>query len=731
MAAERASLSRFRCLPATTCWCSWTTAGDRIRDRRLGDPRAARSVRRAPGAGHAPITLLRRTEGIRETEFVDGGPFRAAAINAELDRIMLLIQEDRDEHSRALRARPVEGELDFCLPPAAERASKVLLGFDSAGQPDGVRPERAADQRRRQRRSWSPRPARPPRVRSASISRHWSTFATSARSATASPTTAPRLRPRSSRRRAGLALVYVPASATPTCSAPPSCSTASTMIGDGAGCTLKLGLPSGAGVQLAGSGAAPVGLRVLGPGASSLAGSACGGRPGRRRAGRRSDRKRAPGRDAARVEVAGCATALAIEGRRAGDRRLRVLVQSSTASRSVPAPRARSSSHAPGSMRAPPASAPMAARVVRSARRARRRACRLAATASTWSPRQRPGVRSRCRTSSYAGNLKADVEAGPRQSLALRGGRLDASGKRNGAAVELHALGETELAPNLIAENVSRRLSLVASVQLSGGTNLEPAGAGRSDRAGERCRRRRRPLDQPSRRPARGVVHKVDAARLRAPPTIELASATILPLVQAGDVIRVVGRSGTATVDSVGAQRARRDLHLAARRRSLPGLRRPQSDAGRPDRAASGRNADLRHLPGPRRRAGRDLRASSCNHGAVNGALAATVHASDRPEHSSKLHAARDHRHGPGVRAKPRARRSDRCDLLLPGGCARLHRAVAKGVTSLSDVEVRPAARRSPAPPAMPAGSPSPLTRTARSTSRTAGPGRRIRWPSM
>src|SRR5512132_3545086 len=57
----------------------------------------------APPAPGTTVTLLRRTESIRETEFVDGSPFRAAAINAELDRIMLLVQETRDEVGRALR----------------------------------------------------------------------------------------------------------------------------------------------------------------------------------------------------------------------------------------------------------------------------------------------------------------------------------------------------------------------------------------------------------------------------------------------------------------------------------------------------------------------------------------------------------------------------------------------------------------------------------------------------
>ena len=103
-----------------------------------------------PPAAGTTMTLLRRTEGIRETEFVDGSPFRAAAINAELDRIMLLVQEARDEVGRALRGGPTEGQLDFSLPAGAERAN-ALLGFDSAGRPNRLRTTGAARERRCQR----------------------------------------------------------------------------------------------------------------------------------------------------------------------------------------------------------------------------------------------------------------------------------------------------------------------------------------------------------------------------------------------------------------------------------------------------------------------------------------------------------------------------------------------------------------------------------------------------
>ena len=84
----------------------------------IGDPDGGEVVFATPPAGGTTLTLLRRTEGI----------------NAELDRVMLLIQEDREEHGRALRGHPAESGIDFSLPPTVERANR-LLGFDSAGRP--------------------------------------------------------------------------------------------------------------------------------------------------------------------------------------------------------------------------------------------------------------------------------------------------------------------------------------------------------------------------------------------------------------------------------------------------------------------------------------------------------------------------------------------------------------------------------------------------------------------
>ncbi|MDX1541477.1 MAG: glycosyl hydrolase family 28-related protein, partial [Geminicoccaceae bacterium] len=100
----------------------------------LGDPDGGQILYGQPPAAGTTVTLVRRTESIRETEFVDGAPFRAATVNAEFDRLVMLIQEDRDADRRALRIGPAEAEADLCLPPPAERANR-LFGFDSAGAP--------------------------------------------------------------------------------------------------------------------------------------------------------------------------------------------------------------------------------------------------------------------------------------------------------------------------------------------------------------------------------------------------------------------------------------------------------------------------------------------------------------------------------------------------------------------------------------------------------------------
>ncbi len=219
-----------------------------------------------PPATGTTVTLLRRTEGIRETEFVDGGPFRAAAINAELDRIMMLIQENRDAHNRALRARAFEGDVDFCLPAAAQRANN-LLGFDSSGQPmvfgqaelpnsgDGngvmVTPAGASTAR-----ALGEHLAATVNVRDFGAIGDGVTDDSAAFQAAITAA------------QARSAVVTVPASATPYLIGASLVLDGVALLGDGPGSMLKLGLASGFALQLTGDAPRLAGLRLLGPGAN-------------------------------------------------------------------------------------------------------------------------------------------------------------------------------------------------------------------------------------------------------------------------------------------------------------------------------------------------------------------------------------------------------------------------------------------------------------------------------
>jgi hypothetical protein len=118
------------------------------------------------------------------------------------------------------------------------------------------------------------------------------------------------------------------------------------------------------------------------------------------------------------------------------------------------------------------------------------------------------------------------------------------------------------------------------------------------------------------------VVHEV-VSQTTDGAEIALASAANQPLLQSGDVIRVVGRSGTATVDSVGASapaatftwlRADDHSRVLAAHNPMPA---DQIDL-------VGSNTDLRHLPGV---AGEPVAISGVQlrRGAVNGALTRLV----------------------------------------------------------------------------------------------------------
>jgi len=567
-----------------------------------------------PPAAGTSVTLLRRTEGVRETEFVDGGPFRAAAINAELDRIMLLIQENREEHNRALRGRPIEAAADFCLPPTTERANR-LLGFDSAGRPmvfgetelpssgdpSGVLVTSSGGTTAR---TLGEHVATLVNVRDfGALGDGVTDDAAAFQAAIAAAQT--RASP-----------VYVPASPTAYLLGATLTLDGVSMVGEGAGSTLKLALSNGSALQLMGNGPRLSGLRLLGPGVTvppsgpadvdlngvSLSGITV-----------------LSGTEAAilqDVEVLACQRGLVIGGGVAAIIGCRFAFNRTGTELGAGAEGSvflsQSEFHACTSGILADGTAAFQQLALRGgALSACGLALELSGATGGWRGIELSDL-------AFANNLEADVQAGPRQSMGLRGCHLDESGKRNGAAIDLQASGETVAAPNLIAENTRAEVTQVASVQLTGGTNLDLLQPGDliilSSDADD--------VDDhwTSLKATRGgVVHKV-VSQTAATATIELATATVSPLLQAGDEIRVVGRFGTAMVDSVGASgpagefiwlRAEDHCRVFTAHNPMP-----------VDQIAlGGANSDLRYLPGL---GGEVVEVSGVklDHGAVNGALA-------------------------------------------------------------------------------------------------------------
>ncbi|HEX6113250.1 MAG TPA: glycosyl hydrolase family 28-related protein, partial [Geminicoccaceae bacterium] len=557
----------------------------------IGDPNGGDIVFGTPPAPGTTITLLRRTEGIRESAFVDGGPFRASAINAELDRIMLLIQEDREEHGRSLRGHPAESGIDFCLPSTTARANK-LLGFDSAGKPVVFGPAELPTGGDASGVLVTPNGATTARALGEHLAavvnvRDFGALGdgiTDDSAAFAAAISAAQSR---------AAVVYVPASPTAYLLGAGLVLDGTTMVGDGAGSTLRIALASGAGVQLTGSDAGLARLRVLGPGASSWPESPADVDLSTVALDGVRISNGAANATVQSVEVSACATALAIEG---GARAivgcaftysLRGIEVRSGSVGAIFVARTRFHACTRGIRTDGAASFDQLA-----LRGGSLSACGhgldLVAPVSAWRPVEMSDL-------VFSQNLKADLEAGPRQSLALRGSQLDQSGKRNGAAIELNAVGETIEAPNLVVENSYADVVEIVPVQLSGGSNLNLLAPGdlivlASD------------FDDvddlwTSLKATRGgVVHKVNA-QTASTADLELASATTLPFLAAADTIRVVGRSGTATVDSIGAPapgsdfiwlRADDHCRVFAANNPMPADQIELEGPG----------ADLRHFPG-------------------------------------------------------------------------------------------------------------------------------------
>ncbi|HSA81851.1 MAG TPA: glycosyl hydrolase family 28-related protein [Geminicoccaceae bacterium] len=579
----------------------------------LADPAGGEIDFIEPPAAGTNITLLRRTEGIRETEFVDGGPFRAAAINAELDRIMLLIQENREEHNRALRARPIEAASDFCLPPTTERANR-LLGFDSAGQPTVFGETEL------------------PSSGDASGVLVTSSGGTTARTLGEHVATLVNVRDfgamgdgvtdDAAAFQAAIAAaqtrsspVYVPASPIAYILGATLTLDGVSMVGEGAGSTLKLALSTGSALQLIGSGPRLSELRLLGPGVTAppsepadidLSGVSLDGITV------------LSGTDAAvlhSVEVVGCHKGLMIEGGVAAIIGCRFAFNrtgmelGAGAQGSVLLSKTRFHACTSGILADGTAAFQQLA-----LRGGALSACgvglELSGATGDWR-----GIELSDLT--FTNNLEADLRVGPRQSMGLRGCHLDEGGKRIGAAIDLQASGETVEAPNLIAEHTRAEVTQVVTVQLSGGTNLnllQPGDlivlASDADDVDDHWT---------SLKATRGgVVHKV-VSQAASTATVELATATVSPLPQAGNEIRVVGRFGTAMVDSIGASVPAGEF-IWLRAEDHCRVFAAQNPMAIDQIAMGGANSDLRYLPGLGGEVA-EISGVELDHGAVNGAL--------------------------------------------------------------------------------------------------------------
>ena len=566
----------------------------------------------APAAG-TTVTLLRRTESVRETEFVDGSPFRAAAINAELDRIMLLVQETRDEVGRALRGGPTEGELDFTLPASAARANAVL-GFDSAGRPMAFGQAELPESGDASGVLVTPSGGTTARA----LGEHLAALVnvrdfgaigdgvTDDAAAFAAAILAAQMRS---------SPVYVPASPTAYLLGATLTLNGVALIGEGAGSTLKLAISSGSALQLTGVGARLGELRLLGPGVNGVPSSVADVDLGAVSLDGIAVVSGAEGAILHGIEVIGCRSGLVIEGGVAAIVGCRYAFNrtgmelGAGAAGSVFASQTQFYACTAGIL------ADGAAGCHQLALRgggltACGRALELAGTSSGWR-----GIELSDLT--FANNLETDLEIGPRQSVGLRGCHLDESGKRSGTAVDLQAGGESVEAPNLVAENTRAEVTEVAVVQLSGGTNLNLLQAGDlivlasdADDFDDHWTALKATRG--------GIVHKV-IAQTTTTAQFELASATILPAVEAGDEVRVVGRFGTATVDSVGAGAPagdfvwlRADDHCRVFAAHNP-MAVDQIDLAGPD-------SELRYLPGLGGETA-EISGVELDQGAVNGAL--------------------------------------------------------------------------------------------------------------
>lgn len=80
------------------------------------------------------LTITTEMPALQGTDLTDGGAFYPDVINAALDTLTILVQQLAVQVGLSLQAPVVDGSASVTLPPAAERAGKLLM-FDANGNP--------------------------------------------------------------------------------------------------------------------------------------------------------------------------------------------------------------------------------------------------------------------------------------------------------------------------------------------------------------------------------------------------------------------------------------------------------------------------------------------------------------------------------------------------------------------------------------------------------------------
>lgn len=98
-----------------------------------GEPSGGAVTLAAPAEAGDRIVIASAQPVARTAEWQDGAALTARALNAEFARWWIALQDQARDAARSLRLPVADGGLSLELPPATERANR-MLGFDAAGE---------------------------------------------------------------------------------------------------------------------------------------------------------------------------------------------------------------------------------------------------------------------------------------------------------------------------------------------------------------------------------------------------------------------------------------------------------------------------------------------------------------------------------------------------------------------------------------------------------------------